>query len=218
MEILSSSVGWRLGLQSVTGVLIGTFFLGTFYRSASLYHPQRRAILHLKTQKKKIKSNKEKMAAAAAAGGSLAASAGGGAGPGGPEDGTPPFFEFNTLKSRTVQIMLFSTALAFGGINAPLILLVGKVTSNLRIANSSKYVYFHFQPQLAQSEGIESAALLNLQLYLGIAWVVGCVAFGSVIVNNSTECRIARQYLCQAALFICALAIYALSAIRCVKN
>ena len=35
-----------------------------------------------------------------------------------------PFFEFHTLKSRTVQIMLLSTALAYAGINAPLFLLV----------------------------------------------------------------------------------------------
>ena len=47
-------MGWRPGLQSVTGVLATTFFLGTFYRSASLYHPQRRAILHLKQTKKKV--------------------------------------------------------------------------------------------------------------------------------------------------------------------
>ena len=46
-------------MQQITGLLITTFLLGTFYRSASLYHPQRRAILHLKTQKRKIK-NKDK--------------------------------------------------------------------------------------------------------------------------------------------------------------
>jgi len=74
-------LGWRLGLQAVTGVVFLTFFLGTFYRSASLYHPQRRAILHLKSQKRKIKSkdkDKNKML-----------------------DDTPPFFDFTTLKSRT---------------------------------------------------------------------------------------------------------------------
>ena len=47
-------MGWRLGLQAATGLLLSAFFLGTFYRSASLYHPQRRAILHLKTQRKKV--------------------------------------------------------------------------------------------------------------------------------------------------------------------
>ena len=52
---LSSWVGWRLGLQSITGVIFFSFLLGTCYRSASLYHPQRRAILHLKSQRRKIK-------------------------------------------------------------------------------------------------------------------------------------------------------------------
>merc|ERR1711881_640676 len=47
-------VGWRLGLQCVTGVLFTTFILGLFYRSATLYHPQRRAILHLKSQRRKV--------------------------------------------------------------------------------------------------------------------------------------------------------------------
>ena len=79
---LFSMLGWRLGLQAVTGVVFLTFLLGTFYRSASLYHPQRRAILHLKSQKRKIKSkdkDKNKMM-----------------------DDTPPFFDFTTLKSRYV--------------------------------------------------------------------------------------------------------------------
>ncbi len=49
-----SSLGWRLGLQAITGTVFLTFFLGTCYRSASLYHPQRRAILHLKNQKRKV--------------------------------------------------------------------------------------------------------------------------------------------------------------------
>ena len=56
--------------------------------------------------------SKDKYAAAAAAQAAAAAMA------------DEPFFEFHTLKSRTVQIMLFSTALAYAGINAPLFLLV----------------------------------------------------------------------------------------------
>ena len=102
--IISSAAGWRLGLQQITGLLITTFLLGTFYRSASLYHPQRRAILHLKTQKRKIKNkDKEKNKL---------------------QDDRPPFFEFTTLRSRTVQIILLSTFLSHVGIFTPLFLLV----------------------------------------------------------------------------------------------
>lgn len=53
-DFLSSAIGWRLGLQAVTGLVLLTFILGSCYRSASLYHPQRRAILHLKNQRKKV--------------------------------------------------------------------------------------------------------------------------------------------------------------------
>lgn len=80
----SSAIGWRLGLQAVTVVVFITFILGTFYRSASLYHPQRRAILHLKNQKRKIKDKNKA------------------------NDG-PPFFDFSTLRSKTVRILLIST-------------------------------------------------------------------------------------------------------------
>lgn len=47
-------LGWRLGLQAVTGLVSLSFFMGLLYRPASLYHPQRRAILHLKNQRKKV--------------------------------------------------------------------------------------------------------------------------------------------------------------------
>ena len=99
-----SSIGWRHGLQAVTGVVFLTFVLGTFYRSASLYHPQRRAILHLKSQKRKIKSkDKEKNKI---------------------QDDTPPFFDFTTLKSRTVQLLLLSVGVGSFGLNSPIFYLV----------------------------------------------------------------------------------------------
>jgi len=100
LKVAMRDVGWRLGLQSVTGVLFSTFILGTFYRSATLYHPQRRAILHLKSQKRKIKdknkSNEEKL----------------------------PFYDFSSLKSRTFQIILLSSFITSLGMFTPFIFLL----------------------------------------------------------------------------------------------
>ena len=104
-----------------------TFVLGTFYRSASLYHPQRRAILHLKSQKRKIKNkDKEKNKA---------------------QDDRPPYFDFTTLRSRTIQILLLSIFVSSFGMNAPIFYLVrGCNTSILfweeHIFSSIYMVYF----------------------------------------------------------------------------
>jgi hypothetical protein len=55
--------------------------------------------------------------------------------------------------------------------------------------------------------------VLMLQIYLGCAWILGCVIFGLLVVKNSVECRIARQYLCQTAMFMSGLAMLALTTI-----
>lgn len=47
------SKSWRFGWQVMAGVMSISFFLGVLYRPASLYHPQRRAILHLKSLQKR---------------------------------------------------------------------------------------------------------------------------------------------------------------------
>ncbi|KAL2729559.1 monocarboxylate transporter 2-like isoform X2, partial [Vespula squamosa] len=161
-----SKIGWRLGLQAVTGVVFLTFILGTFYRSASLYHPQRRAILHLKNQKRKIKDKNK-------------------------TDDRPAFFDFSTLKSKTVRILLVSTGISAFGINTPI---------------------FYLAHQ-AEEEGLGDTVVL-LQAYLGLAWTLGCVAFGLLVVHRNVECRIARQYLTQAAVFVCGLCILALTAVQ----
>nr|CAH7755844.1 unnamed protein product [Callosobruchus chinensis] len=161
------ALGWRLGLQVVTGAVSVTFILGTFYRSASLYHPQRRAILHIKNQKRKIK-DKSKIQV---------------------EDKIP-FFDFSTLKSKTVRILLISTGISAFGINTPLF-------------------YLAYQ---AEVEGLGDATIF-LQMYLGLAWTVGCVVFSTLVLHNSTECRIARQYLCQTAVFMCGLSILAFTVV-----
>lgn len=155
-----------MGLQVVTGTISVTFILGIFYRSASLYHPQRRAILHIKNQKRKIK-DKNKI-----------------------EDKIP-FFDFSTLKSKTVRILLVSTGISAFGINTPLF-------------------YMAYQ---AEIEGLGDS-IIFLQIYLGLAWTVGCFAFSMLVLHNSTECRIARQYLCQAAVFMCGISILAFTLVN----
>ena len=94
--------GFRLGLQSVTGVLSSLFFLGLFYRSASLYHPQRRAILHLKDMSKRKGKDKDKI------------------------KNKPPYFDLTTLKAKPFHIILLSTAFATFGIYTPLFFFVSK--------------------------------------------------------------------------------------------
>jgi len=94
-----STIGWRLGLQVIAGLIVLSFILAIFYRSATLYHPQRRAILHLKSQKRKIKmkeKDKKKF-----------------------QEETPSFMDFSTLKSKTVQILLCSISLGSFGLYSP---------------------------------------------------------------------------------------------------
>ena len=126
----SRSIGWRLGLQALTGVISTLFVLGTFYRSASLYHPQRRAILHLKSQKRKIKSkDKEKTKTVTNS-----------------HEDTPPFFDFSTLKSRTVQILLLSTSMAGLGLNTPLLFMVNFKSKLHSEKGFSGKISFTFRP------------------------------------------------------------------------
>lgn len=107
-----------------------TSLLGTFYRSASLYHPQRRAILHLKSQKRKIKGkdnkskDKDKSNKAQQ---QLPVSS---------IDDSPPLFDFTTLRSRTIQITLGSVAIGSLGINAPIFYLVRNFPYLLAVAKN----------------------------------------------------------------------------------
>lgn len=96
--------GWRLGLQMLTLLVTSTFFLGMFYRSASLYHPQRRAIMHLKNQKRKIKMKKDDKSKLL--------------------EEKVPVVDFYVLKSKTIKILLTSTAVTSLGINTPVFYLV----------------------------------------------------------------------------------------------
>lgn len=56
--------------------------------------------------------------------------------------------------------------------------------------------------------------MLTLQVYMGLAWILGCVVFGLLIVKSGGDCRIARQYLCQTAMFMCGLSLLALTTVQ----
>lgn len=151
--------GFRYGLQLVTLNVFITFFLGLFYRSAALYHPQRRAILHLKNQRRKVKDKNR-------------------------QNNRTPFFDTKTLRSHTFRIILLSSSFAAFGIYIPII----------RLAQTVK------NDQLINAE-------LPMQMNLGIAWMIGAFIFGVLVIRNNAECRIARQYLCQVSLFMCAICL-----------
>ncbi|XP_065085064.1 monocarboxylate transporter 2-like [Ochlerotatus camptorhynchus] len=93
-------MGWRLGLQAVTGLVSFSFFMGLLYRPASLYHPQRRAILHLKNQRKKVKEKKTHV-----------------------RTPKPPFLDFTPLKLTPVRMLSISAAVAAFGIYSPVFFL-----------------------------------------------------------------------------------------------
>ncbi|XP_031354318.1 monocarboxylate transporter 2-like isoform X2 [Photinus pyralis] len=90
-------LGWRLGMQAITGLLSLAFFLPIVYRSANLYHPQRRAIMHLKNQRKKMKEKKTHSKVK-----------------------KPPMFDFTPLKSRGLRVLLVASATSALGIYSPI--------------------------------------------------------------------------------------------------
>merc|ERR1719471_570224 len=97
LNLLIPSVGWRHGLQSVSAMLTTLFFIGMFYRSASLYHPQRRAILHIKDMSKKKGKDKNKI------------------------ENKPPYFDFAILRMKSLQVILLCTVLSSFGAYSPII-------------------------------------------------------------------------------------------------
>lgn len=94
-------LGWRLGLQAVTGLLTVAFFLPVVYRSANLYHPQRRAITHLKNQRRNIKEKKTHK-----------------------KSGKITLVDFTPLKSRVLKLLMLSSATSSLGLYAPVFSLV----------------------------------------------------------------------------------------------
>ena len=101
---------WRLGLQAMQGLTILSFFLGLFFRSASMYHPQRDAISHIKHQKEKVKgiNSKDKLK----------------------EKKNKPQF-FSVLKKRNIRIFLLSSSISSNGIFTPFFYIVSNFLSHI---------------------------------------------------------------------------------------
>ena len=88
-------------MQALHALTILAFFLGLFLRSASLYHPQRDAISHIKYQKEKVKpvNSKEKQKK---------------------KKEKSELFDFSFARTRTVRVLLASSALGAMGMYTPL--------------------------------------------------------------------------------------------------
>lgn len=100
-------LGWERGMQSVTGALSLAFFLGLIYKSASLYHPQRRAMLHVKNQRGgKLKEKKT---------------------PSKPP--RQPWVDLSPLGSRPVRMLMLAAGAAGFGLYTPAFYIVSTLIS-----------------------------------------------------------------------------------------
>lgn len=62
-------------------------------------------------------------------------------------------------------------------------------------------LYFRlFQAVECGRKGLEGCSLVWLHVYVGAAWILGCVCFGVLVVQKSPDCRVSKQYLTQVKL------------------
>ena len=63
---------------------------------------------------------------------------------------------------------------------------------------------FQFQIQSAfDKEKLSTESLLKLQTYFGFSWILGCLAFGFIVILKPRGCQITKLYLCIFSLIIC---------------
>ena len=100
------------------GVTIVAFFLGLFFRPASMYHPQRDAITHIKHQKEKVKgiNSKEKL-----------------------KEKKKKSDVLSLFKNKRIRIFLVSSSISSAGIFTPFFFLVsqGCIDIGLIFSNNS---------------------------------------------------------------------------------
>lgn len=62
-------------------------------------------------------------------------------------------------------------------------------------------------------ENMTHSSLMAIQAFMGLGMILGTAAIGAIIVKNSVECMIARQYLCQASCFMLSASLLAFTAL-----
>ena len=87
------------GLQALTGLVLPLVAAAALYRSAAIYHPRRRAILHLKNLRKTKKQQRE-------------------------FEDKPPYLDWSPLRMRSLQVLMLSCAQTAFGTFTPFALLV----------------------------------------------------------------------------------------------
>ena len=159
-----SGLGWRIGLQAIAGIVTSTSILAILFRPASLYHPQRRAISHLKQhmrlQRVSRTKNKQKK-----------------------------ILDTKVLRSRTIRIILLSSAVCALGHHAPFFLIATQ----------------------ARSEGLSEVNILLIQVMLGLGYCCGCYLCGKMLLIKHGDLT---QYVCQAVLLVCGLCMVLTSFLR----
>ncbi len=89
------------------------------------------------------------------------------------------------LTSQKLKISLFVSSY---------LILLWNVRMYERQEHKKLWTCFGFQSQHAFEEGQNSDQLLQVQVCLGIGWIVGCLAFGSLVVGRPRGCRITRYF------------------------
>lgn len=84
-------------MQCAVGIFVLTIVAGAFYRPASMYHPRRKMIMHIKNQKKTRRDQ---------------------------EEVDPPYFDFSALRMRGLQALMIISSIAAFGIFVPFVILV----------------------------------------------------------------------------------------------
>ncbi|XP_074662838.1 monocarboxylate transporter 12-B-like [Tubulanus polymorphus] len=148
---------WMRCLQTFAGAMFITFIAGCFYRSASLYHPRRKVILHIKEQKRQKQKDKTIK---------------------------PPYLDFRALKMRSVQVIIGSASMSSFGIFIPFWFVV-----SLKI----------------KEDGFSQDKLYIFPILMGIAYSVGTISVGLIVLQRSRSCILSRQCLCQIAGIGCAM-------------